>query len=235
MNLMIRNLFLSLCLLVMALGPVVAFAQPKLKIASIYSQPADTVYYPNTTTITYRLVVENVGNNQLTGPCDIKFRYNSYAGDHSKEPWNATNFEVGETDSIRIDDPIGTLDSSRYKGGGNILIIWPNTDHPGVQAPDTVEFDLVILDITGFVDPSVLRERIDIYPNPVGDVLNLRYLQLRNKVEYVRILGIDGRVLTYDSRALDQIDTRNLPSGMYMLDVKYTDGMEGALRFTKQD
>lgn len=231
-----RKFFHLLFLLPMVLGPVLSLAQPKLSIISAESNPPDTVEWPTTNVITYTVVVQNIGNNQLTGPCSIKFKYNTDIAEHSKHTWSATNFEVGEEDTLIFNDTIDSLSGNRYKGGGNIIIIWPHSDNPNTQAPDTTSHDIFIVDISnGIVDPGLLSQRVEVFPNPVRDELSIRYLQLQHKIECVRIMGLDGKLLWESRAAVEEVDMRALPSGMYMVVFQFKDGMRGAVRITKPE
>ncbi|MBK9448233.1 MAG: T9SS type A sorting domain-containing protein [Bacteroidetes bacterium] len=230
---MSKNLNRKISLLLMLLIPMLGFAQPKLSINSARSFPPDTIYYPNTGSITYTLVVENIGDNQLTSPCQIKFKYNSATTDTIMWSWLAFNFEVGQTDTIIFTDSIGPLGGTRYKGGDNIIVIWPNSDNPNVQIPDTVDFPIWIQQFNGVIDEETLAQRVEVFPNPVTDKLNIHYKDMRQKVECVRIIGLDGKKLWESYNPVDEIDTQQLPAGMYLLLFKYKDGMVGAVRITK--
>lgn len=228
-----RNLYLRLSLLVLALLPLFVLAQPKLRFNWVKTLPPDTVYYPNTFQITYRMEVENVGNDQLTSSCDVMLRYDSNPADSVKFTWVLQNFEVNQKDTIEFNDPIGALGGNRYKGGGNIIVIWPKSDNPGVQAPDTTGVPIYIFDINAVLDPAELRQRVEVFPNPVQDHLNIRYLQPGRNVGYVRIVGLDGRIYWEKAGAMESLDLSALPAGMYMVVFDFKDGSVGAQRFTK--
>ena len=230
-----RKLFFRLLLLLVMWLPALAFAQPKLKFNWVKTFPPDTLYYPNTFQLTYQMEVENVGNDQLTSPCRVMMRYDGSASDSTKWTWSLQNFEVGQTDTITFTDPIGTLSTGRYKGGGNIIIIWPQADNPSVQAPDTSSVDIFIFNLNSALDPSELKQRVEVYPNPVQDHLNIRYLQPQHKVEHVRIVGLDGRIQMEMESAVESLDVSSLPAGMYFVVFDFKDGSVGAQRFTKPD
>jgi hypothetical protein len=229
-----RNLLCSLLLLLTVCVPMLSWSQPKLRVTMLTSLPADTVIYPNTWGITYFATVENVGNNQLTGPCYLKTRYNTTPGDSILWSWIASNFEVGQTEVFSFTDSIRTLDVGRYKGGGNILVIWPQADNPNVQAPDTTNFPIYIRDITiDAPDPTILADRVAISPNPVVDHLRIAYLHGAQKIECVRIVGLDGKVMFQSNKAVEQIDLSALSSGLYFLEFKFKDGIYGSMRVSK--
>lgn len=223
-----------LCLLLIGLCGSKTYSQAKLQITSVTSLPSDTVVYPNTSWITYYVTVENVGNDQLTAPCSIKAYYNGGSQENVLKSWVASSFEVGETTTLTINDTIDGLGNGRYDGGVNILVIWPHNDNPNSQAPDTTDYEIVILDLTiGVIDPKELDQRVEVFPNPARDHLNIRYLQPQHKVEYVRIVGLDGRIQLQTNSAVESLDLSALPAGMYMVVFDFKDGSVGAQRFTK--
>ncbi len=200
----------------------------------ITSLPADTVIYPNTWGITYYVDVTNVGNDRLNGPCYLKMRYNTSLADTSAWTWIANNFEVGQVETFSFTDSIHSLNAGRYKGGGNILVIWPQADNPSVQAPDTTFFPIYIRDISIDTDqPTVLVDRVQVYPNPVSGELSIRYLQQAQKIECVRIVNIDGKVCYQANESVASIDVSTLSSGMYFLEFRFKDGTYGAMRVRK--
>jgi hypothetical protein len=232
-----KKLISLLCLVIMVFIPAIAFAQPKLRIVQLDRiPPNDTLYFPNTSHLTYTFIVENVGNNALGGPCHIMFRYDGSSLDTSLVQWNVNNFEVGERDTVTLPaDSLGPLNQGRYKGGGNILIIWPQAEQPGTQAPDTTRDTIYIVDVTRIVDPEILGTRVEVFPNPVQDELTIRYLQKRHKIESVRIAGLDGRLVWESRDAVESVDMRTLPKGMYIVVFEFKDGMRGAIRITKPE
>jgi Secretion system C-terminal sorting domain len=199
------------------------------------SNPLDTVYWNNNSPrIEYTVVVENNGNNLLTGNCELQLRYNQYPLSRTRKSWQAQNFEVGELDTLHFIDTLSYLNLDRYKGGDNIIVIWPHTDNPGAQVPDTMDYGIYVTDLTGVQDPAAVDARIDIFPNPATDRLSIQYLENRNKLECVRIIGLDGKVQYESSKAVDHIDIGQLSAGLYFVEFKFKDGIYGAMRLLKE-
>lgn len=69
-----------------------------------------------------------------------------------------------------------------------------------------------------------LLEKVDIYPNPTSDVLNVR-LNGAN-VSAISIVDLSGKVVSYTTEIsqLNQIDVQGLNSGMYMVQMTSTEG-----------
>lgn len=218
------------------MGPLLALAQPKLTIRFLESSPTDTAnYFQGDSIIHFRAYVENTGNNLLTGNCQIVFRYNQWPDTLIRKEWSAQNFEVGQTDTLIFSDTIFGISGQRYKGGDNIIVIWPHSDNTNVQAPDTTIDSVYIPVVNSAAERRTLDARIDIYPNPANGRLNIRYLESKNKVECVRIIGTTGIVRYQSSRAVDQIDLADLPAGLYYAEFTFKDGLRGAMRFLKEN
>ncbi len=87
-----------------------------------------------------------------------------------------------------------------------------------------VQLQLFPYDITGIDDMAdVVKTDINIYPNPVNDVLNIHVSDPMESLAKYQILSVSGRVLmegTFspnDSRRNHQINTSSLPKGVYLL------------------
>jgi hypothetical protein len=142
--------------------------------------------------------------------------------------------EVGEKIQVSVIDSITTIAQSnhRYKGGDNVLVIWPRAEAVAVMVPDTAFVDLYIFDIRNSTADQVqsMRERLSVYPSPAQDYLNLDYRKEQHKLEHVRLRSIDGRLL-YESKSLvHAIPLLGLPAGTLMLEVKYRDGIQGTYK-----
>jgi hypothetical protein len=229
-----RNALCLLCLLLMLGGPVILPGQPKLAIDTMWSLPLDTVVFNNNNPmVTYTMVVKNTGNAKLDGPVTIKTKYNTWTQVYDKYSWVVADFEVDETDTVTFTDTIANLSSFRYKGGDNILVIWPHADNPTAQVPDTTNYGIYVDDLTGIAELHFLGSQVEVYPNPLTGQLNIQYLKDKHKVESVRICNMQGQVLFDRAAAVEQIDTDALSSGVYLLEIRYKDGRIGVARLTK--
>jgi hypothetical protein len=223
----------SLLLLLMSLASCLLYAQPKLAIDSAWTLPNDTVdWNGNAYILEYRAIVTNVGNNKLDGPVKLSCHYNGDSTTWDVANFDVLDFEVGDTQLVRYADTIYNINGNRYKGGDNIIVIWPRAEDPGVQAPDTVTHNIHIKNLVpqASPDPRELARRIRVYPNPVGQRLNLDYQRDVHKLEYVRVSNLSGQVITRSNSAVEAIDFGTLPAGLYMLEVRYRDGVWGSYR-----
>lgn len=221
-------------LLVLLLIPVLSWSQAKLTIDSIWTTPMDTIVYDNDDPIVeYNIIVRNAGNDKLDGACRMMTKYNQSAVEYNKTAWQATNFEVGQTTQITFKDTLFSLSTNRYKGGDNIIVIWPHTDNPSAQSPDTTEFGIFVDNLVAASDPIELQSRIVVWPNPTAGMLNIDYLENRNKIEHVRIVGIDGKILKDYTTAARTIDLDGFSRGIYLLQVEFKDGLRATYRISK--
>lgn len=230
---MTRRNLRPFCLLLLAFVPLMVLAQPKLRITYVSANPEDTTYYPGTPVISYTMVVQNVGNNQLTGACNVRFMYNTSTNYEDRWSWQASNFEVGQTDTLRFNDTITGLTGSRHKGGDNIIVIWPHTDNPNAQIPDTTRDSIYIVNTNAAHDPVEVASRVELFPNPSNSTVKLRFVDRKHPLEYVRILALDGRVVYSAARLPEEIDLSTWSSGLYLVEFRFKDGVHGAVRLRK--
>ena len=217
------------------------YAQPRLEIDSVSTLPTDTVEYNgNAYIVQYITFIENIGNAKLDGPVTIQMRFNGDSTIYDMAEVTVSNFEVGMRQQIDFTDTIYTITGAqaRYKGGDNILVIWPHADNPNMQIPDTADHDLYVKDLTPNATDehtALLDRRIDIYPNPAHHTLHFRYHEDRHKLEYVRISTLEGKPLRFTQSAVADMDISTLPAGVYMVDVRYRDGVQGTFRLIHLD
>jgi hypothetical protein len=75
--------------------------------------------------------------------------------------------------------------------------------------------------VIGFCNPTSIKEnnneQVNIYPNPVGDVL---YLETSDKVSEVSIYNLMGEKAAesdFENQQLRRIDVSNLKNGVYII------------------
>jgi hypothetical protein len=223
----------SLLLFFLAFTGCLLYAQPKLAIQSVWTLPADTVdWNGNQYYLEYRAIVTNVGNNVLNGPVRLLCRYNGDTVDWKKADFVVSTFEVGDTQMVAYTDTIDVINGARYKGGDNIIVIWPAADNINVQTPDSDSVDIFIKNLVpnAASDPVELKRRVQLYPNPVGQSLHLDYREAVHKLEYVRVVNLTGQVLKRKEEAVSSLDFSDLPAGLYMVELRYRDGVWGTFR-----
>jgi len=75
--------------------------------------------------------------------------------------------------------------------------------------------------LNGFLissDEYLLQNKINIYPNPVGDVINIASLQ-GLKLHATQVYDLYGKLLIRETNNLKKIDISNLTDGLYILQV----------------
>ena len=125
----------------------------------------------------------------------------------------------------RIDSTFGDIDESRWS-----IPALADVDNDGMmemlmgnQRGGLTFYNTFINDRTvSTVDVPTEVSRI--YPNPVGDVLNVELSSYHN-VEY-RILDIDGRIIKTAALNKGQIGVSDLKSGIYLMELRYDDRVE---------
>ena len=229
-----RKALLIICLL--AAATQLIMAQARLAVDTVYSLPEDTLFYNSGTSdiIIYTVRIVNNGNDAYNGSISLRAYHN---GDTStteeKDQWVVSNFEVGQVQTVTYQDSIVSNDA-RYKGGNNIIVIWPHSDSPGIQAPDSSSDSIYIDGLTAIDDPLEFSLRVDVWPNPVRGKLNLHFFKDVHKLEHVRIVNHVGQVIQEYKKPREEVFFDDLSPGMYFINIRYKDGVEGSFRIIKQ-
>lgn len=80
---------------------------------------------------------------------------------------------------------------------------------------------------------EVRQEPLEIFPNPVGDYLNIRY---SGDIAAIRVIDAQGRMfpgILYGTNGFYRLDTSHLPTGVYFIKTKTAAGVNFAGRFVK--
>ncbi|MCD1117034.1 T9SS type A sorting domain-containing protein [Chryseobacterium turcicum] len=70
-------------------------------------------------------------------------------------------------------------------------------------------------------DVKMIKNRLSIYPNPTSDVLNIK---TDSKINSVSVVDITGKKVNVKLEN-DKIDVRNLPAGIYLVNIETKDGI----------
>ena len=73
--------------------------------------------------------------------------------------------------------------------------------------------------------------KIEVYPNPVHDLLTIKSEQ---QITTIRIINATGRIITFDRLSGNTLDVSSLPNGMYILQLELKDSVMIEKRFVKQ-
>ena len=226
-------------LLILGFGPLLTFAQfaPKLAIDTpVVTNPLDTLNYDSgmgDSVITYSVRIRNVGPAIASGLVDVIFRYKDSV-DQVKltVPVDLENQEF--LDTLIRDTVRGT--NLRYGGGVNIIVIWPRA-HPdvGALAPDTSAGSIYILNLPlSRPRPGQVFDRVELYPQPADDIVHVLYKKADKRLEYVRILDLEGREVYRNTLPVRELPFGERPSGLYMVEFLYQDGARGLFKVLVQ-
>lgn len=90
----------------------------------------------------------------------------------------------------------------------------------------------VAADFTSSLDDQDFVEKLNVFPNPVGDILNIDLI-IKSGLDYeVFITDLMGATVTKVSKNTNFLQVSDLSSGMYLLNVRTKDGVF-AHKFTK--
>lgn len=229
-----RKALLIFCLL--AFAAQFLHAQARLSVDTVYSTPEDTLYYNNGQNpyIDYTVTIINNGNDAYNGSISLRAYHNGDSGTtEEKDQWVVNNFEVGQTQTVSYRDTVTNSDA-RYGGGNNIIVIWPHSDSPGVQAPDSSSDDIYIDGLVNVVKREEFIQRVKLWPNPVKDFFNIRYPKDAHKLEYVRIINQLGQVVRQYDKPVTTVPTSKLAKGLFFVEIRYRDGVQGNYRLINQ-
>ncbi len=209
---------------------------PKLSIDSIVEANPDTLLYQAGVTdqISYPFRLTNVGGQAATGQVDIMFAYN---GDTAVSVLTlVVDLESGQfVDTTVTDSLLHPNSDNRYEGGGNIIVIWPRAESDIMADPPDTSTSVPYID--SYVNrkpPVAITSRIDIYPNPVNDKLMFNYKKSNSTLEFVRIIDTFGRQVYSGTQAVMELSMLPYPPGLYYLEFRYRDGVEGIFKVIVQ-
>ncbi len=184
-----------------------------LRVDSIIGIP-DTVFPGQI--ISYSVVLSNNGFIPYQGP--LQLAMDNGQGQIAYLYFSATPVVVLPGSTYTISGSTVTIDSSFFRPGGNVVVVWPYTSQLIQYSPRTFT-TYVVTNLQGIEEPS-LEETIRIYPNPAST-----YLQIDNTnpcIERVRIFDIKGRIVFsehYDKEKNIRFALEGLPSGLYSVEV----------------
>lgn len=93
---------------------------------------------------------------------------------------------------------------------------------------DSVSLFQVILD----TNDNSLENHLNIYPNPVSEILHISNLKSDNYT--VKIFSLQGQMLKIDTSSSDKINVEDLKSGIYFIEITSSEGFKKTQKFLKQ-
>lgn len=222
-----KRLFLILvCMMVVQLG----MSQKKIKLAVNFLPPNDTVEWVGGGYIViYACTMTSDTSDPFNGTINIRRRA---PVDTSLRVAQVplSNFVQGDTADFQWYDTIFAIDNVQYFLGDNLMQFWIIPDSGAGYVPDTVTIGFYIKDVLNATDARALARRLALYPNPVNQRLHLDFREEAHKLQAIQVTNLQGQVLQAASSPVKQLDFSGLPAGMYLVDVRYQDGVRGTYR-----
>ncbi len=183
----------------------------------------DTVWYVTNgdTDIHYQMNILNCGNDSFIGSIDVYIIRNAAAPTILGTISNAI-LGIGDSVEFQITD-IVVKTNTDYKGGDNVIVIWPAVPSPPPFTSDTATLDIYVEgNISSSSQPQKIPDKgFVIGPNPAGNKLLIGYQNRTASVDLVRITDPAGRILFETFRETDQVDLSGFTPGIYFLEVRY--------------
>jgi len=95
-----------------------------------------------------------------------------------------------------------------------------------------IDFDgyrIVVYNDSMMIVPNFKMEVLDIYPNPVNEVLNIGNLDQLSAISAIRIINLEGRVMeniSFDGETSISVNTAAYKAGAYFVEVSHLTGIE---------
>lgn len=184
-----------------------------LRVDSILGIP-DTVYPGQV--VSYSVVLKNNGFIPYQGP--LQLAMDNGQGQIAYLYFSATPVVVLPGSTYTVSGATVTIDSSFFRPGGNVVVVWPYTSQLIQYTPKSFS-TYVTNGFQGIEEPS-LAETIRIYPNPASSIVHIS--NENNTIERVRIFDLKGCVVfnkKYDQENLVELNIESWPVGLYSIEL----------------
>ncbi len=225
------KILITFCLLFVSIG---LHAQQTLSAVGLVNFPSIVTMND---TMGFDIVIRNDDpNSGFTGNIDIRFitdymMDSLFVGDTSMYSF-ADTIQPSSVDTIHIGG--FTVSPAQFRTGDNAILIWPKSNFAGVG--DTISHTIKVLSTSAIIEHTMQIDNIILYPNPVTNVINfLLQNKYNNIIEKVRIYDVLGN-LEYESlyKKNTPIDIHNLSQGIYMLEIRLSNGENVIKKIIKQ-
>ena len=179
---------------------------------SVYNFP-DTASPNDSNNFTF--ILTNLTNTPFQGSVTLKY----FVNDSS----NMGIFGTGQTSALV---PLDTFTisvnnfpfnpSTQFSIGDNVVVVWPSIDGSG-SGEDSLYLPVYVPDPNGIESLHKKKQRLNLYPNPVNDVLNISLEGNNLPFEELRIYDMKGRLVLTKS-ASNQINVEPIPNGIYLIE-----------------
>lgn len=120
-------------------------------------------------------------------------------------------------------DSFSTIGGDASGSGGSEafavgLVVFTEISGSGGSASQGIEHAYEIFPVTIGADRTI---KVNIYPNPTTDMLNISLPELVSSDVFYRLYTVDGKQLEHGTISTSQnvLDTSTLPSGTYLLNI----------------
>ena len=128
-----------------------------------------------------------------------------------------------------------TLDShfvSPKSGAPVVIVIWPTGN--GLKATSILPFtDTLKFTYTTIEPANDAASYVKIYPNPAQDVIHLDIQKQGITLKGIELNDMSGRCVINSITQENTLDVGNLPKGIYILNLRFSDGSTGRYKLTR--
>jgi hypothetical protein len=123
-----------------------------------------------------------------------------------------------------------TNPSGKCRIGNNVVVIWPVCNFPHFKSTDTLRINVYVLPKSDRMD---IYDLLNVFPNPTTSILTIaHHASYDTDIAETKIYDLNGRLLnSYGNQRI--IDVSQLPRGIYLVKVVFTDGTEGSVKIWK--
>lgn len=232
-----RALQLSLLLFLLLSGSTIFAQAPKFDVipgGATVNQDSFFLQVTNPAYVIFEVKVVFAGPGTYTGPLRLQSYYQEkgFSDTIFTPDTLLTDVMTGDTITFSHQDQVEPT-STRFKGGGNIVIVWPYS--PAITVGDSGEVEVWFDGIISIDKKIILGNRVSLFPNPAVTRLSLQYMEDKYLLEQVRITTIEGKQVFQTSNTVEDIDLTSFPRGIYMVTITYTDGISGTYKLILRD
>ncbi|MCB9232273.1 MAG: T9SS type A sorting domain-containing protein [Bacteroidia bacterium] len=126
----------------------------------------------------------------------------------------------GDTANIGFSE---VVQSGKYAGGVNVLVIWP--DAPAISSTDTIVVEVFYKDTTDNIPPGLAGNYdLKVFPKPSKGSVKLQSKAPAHIINDLVLYTPDGKLVKHLKYLPEQLDLSTLPDGIYHLAVRLKDG-----------
>ena len=231
---MITRLKISLAIAVMAICFCIATnaQQQGFSTQVLYFQ--DTSYVGGNDSAVVR--IKNLDTSSYSGYINIYYSTDTVAFS-SVSFCTINNLIMNGLDSVQSTCPI-TFDSTYFHPGDNIVVVWSSGN---AKMPADTAWKNIYLNSSGAgINEKDLSSSFRVYPTAANDYIFIESLEKNSIPKKIFIEDVSGRIIAAVSPSLDsknriKINTAELNSGIYFLDILLPDKQRIISKFVKAE